>query len=351
MFPLPDGRWAAQVPYYVEGKRKFLTRIRRTEKLAEQAIPGLLARVDADHELVDTAQTLDRFLADWLVRVEASVKSSTLVSYCGHVNRHIGPLLGGIPVEDLRASDVDRLVRDRRKAGKSAATITRIMTTLSMALEQAVREGTLPRNVARLARRPRVDRHEAAIIGDTEAERLLEAISGDPLEPFYALLLGSGLRRGEAVALDWRDVDLDAATVTVRTGKTARAVRTVSMAPFAVAALRAHRAASPVVGPAEPVFRGAKGERLRGDVAYHQWLRLLARAGLGHLRLHDLRHGHATLLLAGGTPIRLIADQLGHASPSTTENVYAHVIEAQLHDAVQGLGRLSTKRLTSSGRS
>jgi site-specific recombinase XerD len=218
------------VGYYVDGKRRYLTRIRPNERLASLALEGLRARVNADHELADTAQTLDRFLADWLVRVETRVRSSTLVSYRGHVVKHISPLLGGIPVEDLRASDVDRLVRDRRKAGLSGSTVLRILTTLSMALEQAVREGTLPRNVA-----------------------------------------------------------------------------------------------------------------------YHHWLKLLDKAGLARLRLHDLRHGHATLLQAAGLPIRLIADQLGHASPSTTQNVYAHGIEEQLRAAVEGLGRLSTKRMTNPG--
>jgi integrase len=267
-------------------------------------------------------------------------RPSTLVAYEIHVRRHIAPLLGGIIVDELRSSDVDRLVKRLAKDGASPAYIERILTTLSMALEQAVREGTLARNVARLVRRPKVDRtsHIRALTED-EMNEILELVAGDRLEALYALLLGSGMRIGEAVALDWGDVDLDRGTVRIRAGKTSRARRTAGLAPFAVTALRAHRARSTIVGVAEPIFRGHRGgDRLRNDVAYAHWAQLRADAGLPPMRLHDLRHGHASLLLAHGTPMRLIADQLGHSNPALTARVYAHVVEEQLLEAVRGLG-------------
>jgi integrase len=259
-----------------------------------------------------------------------------MASYEGHVRLHISPLLGGIEVADLRASDVDRLIRATKR---SPATVHRIVTTLSMALEQAVREGGLPRNVARFARRPKVDRgsHVRALT-QADADAILELVAGDPLEALYALLLGSGLRVGEAVALDWRDIDLDSGTVRVRQGKTSRSRRVVGLAGFAIVALKAHRYRSPIVGNSEPVFRGLRsGERLRPDAAYGHWQRL--RAGLPPMRLHDLRHGHATLLYGLGVDRRHIADQLGHATADFTDRTYIHVVEEQRLAAVRGLGR------------
>jgi integrase len=345
-----DGRWVAQVGYRgPDGKRKYLTRVVATSSAAKAKVESLRGRVAADRTLVEAADTLDRYLADWLERIAGSVSPATLRSYEGHVRMHIAPLLGGIAVEDLRPVDVDRLVRDRGRDGLSPATVERIVTTLSMALEQLVREGVLARNVAKLARRPKVDRasHIRALT-PAEAQNILELVAGDPLEALYALLLGSGLRLGEAIALDWRDVDLERGVVAVRAGKTARARRLVKIAPFAASALRAHRARSAIVGAGEPVFRGIRrGERLRADAAYAHWMRLRADAGLPAMRIHDLRHGHASLLLARGTPMRLIADQLGHANPALTARVYAHVLDSQLEAAVEGLGELVKGRLTS----
>jgi integrase len=330
--------WVAQVAYRdASGVRRFLTRAARSEDAARLALPALLASVGGDAILADPDETLDDFLAEWLARTKGTIAASTLVTYEIHVRKHIAPLLGGIIVTELRASDVDRLVKRLARDGASPAYVERILTTLSMALEQAVREGTLTRNVARLVRRPKVDRtsHIRALT-EPEMDEILELVSGDPLEALYALLLGSGMRVGEAVALDWADIDLDRGTVRVRSGKTSRARRTAGLAPFAVTALRSHRARSTIVGPGAPIFRGVQGERLRSDVAYHRWAKL--RRDLPAMRLHDLRHGHASLLLAKGTPMRLIADQLGHSNPALTARVYAHVVEEQLLDAVRGLG-------------
>lgn len=354
VFP-KDGRWLAQVGYRAaDGRRRYVTRTLRDERSAKLALPALLARVGI--EGIEPRQTLDRFLAEWLSRIQPSISAATLTSYTGHVRMHIGPLVGGIPVDDLRPVDVDRLVLDRKKAGLSPATIVRILTTLSMALEQGVREGVLSRNVAKLVRRPRVDRSShVQAMAPAEAGRILEHIAGDVHEALYVLLLGSGLRVGEAVALDWRDVDLERGVVTVRSGKTARARRVAKLVPWAVRALREHRARSPIVGAGEPVFRGVrKGERLRTDVAYAHWRQLLGDVGLPPMRQHDLRHGHVSLLLYVGADMRLIADQVGHADPSLTARTYAHVVAAQLEAKVVELGDVVptrlTDRLTDSGR-
>jgi len=161
-----------------------------------------------------------------------------------------------------------------------------------------------------------------------------------------------GLRLGEAVALNWRDVDLDRGTVAVKSGKTARARRLVKLAPFAIAALRNHRARSTIVGAGEPVFRGIRtGRRIRTDAAYAHWQRLRADAGLPPMRIHDLRHAHASLLLAGGTPMQLIADQLGHANPALTARVYAHVLDSHREAAVDRMGELVPTRRTIAGTS
>lgn len=321
-----------------DGKRVRHKARARSEREARAELERMLRAYGASAD--PATMTLDAYFSDWLMGIRPTIAPSTFVSYSGHVRLHISPLLGGMIVARIRTSDVRRLIADRLSAGLSPVTVRRVLTTLQMALGQGVREGTLAANVATRMPLPRAERKAIRAMTDTDAERILNAVSGDPLEALYVLLLGVGLRAGEAVGLDWRDVDFERETVFVRQGKTRASARTVPLPDFVLGALRAHRSRAVRIGPGEPVFVGERrGERLRVDVAGHRLQRLLARAGLSRMRVHDLRHGTATLLLARGVPMRDIADLLGHATPSVTANVYAHVTEEMRRKAVRTLDR------------
>lgn len=326
--------WIARVSLGVHDGKRIRRKIRAATEYEARAELEQLQRVYARGG--DPARlTLDAYLVDWLKGHGPSVRPSTLKSYRGHVDHHIRPLLGGILLVKLKPSDVRRLVADRLAAGLSPATVGRIVITLRIALGAAVAEATIADNAAKFAKLPRVEREPIAAMTTAEARDILAAIRDDLFEALYALLLGSGMRLGEALSLNWRDVDLERGTVRVRHGKTVRSIRTVPIASFAAAALLGHSRQVKRIGIDEPVFQPPRrGERLRGDSVLHHWKRLLAENGLRPMRLHDLRHGHATLLLAAGVPMRTIADQLGHASPATTANVYAHVAPDHLRAAV-----------------
>jgi integrase len=267
------------------------------------------------------------------------VRASTLVSYQGHVERHISPLLGGIVVARLQPSDVRRLIADRLAAGLSPASVGRIVTTLRIALNQAVRDRSIPDNPAAAVRLPRVQREPIRAATADDFSRIREAVRGDQLEALYVLLMGTGMRCGEACDLDWRDVDLDGGTVFIRRGKTSRSVRTINLSASVVLALRAHRAKAPRVGPNEPVFLGPRaGERLRTWTVSHAFPRLLERHGLPRMRVHDLRHGFATRAISRGASLRTVADILGHARPSQTTDTYAHVVPEDQRQAVDFVG-------------
>lgn len=283
--------------------------------------------------------TVDAFLRDWLRAHGPNISAATRVSYSGHIEKHISPLLGGILIGKLQPSDVRRLIADRLAAGLSPATVGRIVTTLRIALGQAHRERSLPDNPAAGVRLPRVEHEPIRALTVEQVVRIREAIRGDQFEALYVLLMGSGLRVGEACALDWRDVDLDAGTVFIRRGKTARSVRTVPVGASVIAALRQHRAHAKRVGPGEPVFLGPRaGERLRTWTISHAFPRLLERHGLPPMRVHDLRHGYATRAVARGVHMRVIADNLGHSNPAITARVYAHVVPEDQRAAADIVG-------------
>jgi integrase len=335
VFPMGEKRWVAQVSTKgPDGKRRFITRWRRTEREANDALATLMASVGRGADPAAATQTLDRWMASWLAGVAPSIRPKSHAAYREHVDLHIGPVLGGISLDRLRPADVRRLIADRLAAGKSPTTVRGIVATLNRALRVAVREGVLVRAVTDGIALPRLTREPVEALTLAKARKLIAAVSGDRFGPLYLLLLGSGLRRGEALALDWRDVDLDAATVRVRAGKTRASIRTVPIPSFVVTGLRAHRS---TVDPDAPVFQRANGQRLAPSTLGYAWRATLRAAGLPPMRLHDLRHAHATLLLASGTPMRLIAEQLGHANPGITSRVYAHVLESQQRAAIERL--------------
>lgn len=166
-----------------------------------------------------------------------------------------------------------------------------------------------------------------------DAADILVAVTGHWLELPVRVLLGSGLRLGGLVGLFF-----------VRVRHTKTTVRAVPVSDDAVDALRAALRQAPRVGPDEPVFfeprparRRRVRDRLRGDSVTHALPRLLEARGLPRLTPHALRHGAATLMLADGTPMRVIAEQLGHRNPAIKARVYAQVVPEAQRAAVRAL--------------
>lgn len=329
--------WVAIYPLgVVNGKRSRKKRRAATEQEALAELEQLRRTYRAGGTPINS--TLDAYLTEWLVDHGRSIEPSTRTSYEGHVRLHISPLLGGILVDRLQPADVRRLIRELERKRLKPATIGLVVTTLRIALNAAVADRSLSDNPAAHIRLPKVDREPVRPLTPAEADAIVDATAGEWIGPFIRLLLGSGLRRGEAIGLDQGDLMLDAGYVRVRVSKTT--ARAVPISDDAVAALREALAAAPRRGPNEPVFFSPrKRDRLRGGSVTHALPRFLERAGLAYLTPHALRHGAATLMLAGGVPMRHIAEQLGHRNPALTARVYAHVIPEQQRAAVHHLER------------
>lgn len=332
-----NGVWVARVSLGMRnGKRVGKKVVAHSKREAEQERERLLRAFSQGGD--PATMTLDAYLGDWLRTVQPSIAPGTFDSYSNHVRLHISPLLGGIIVAKLRPDDVRRLVRDRIAAGKAPATVGLIVTTLRMALRQAVDDRSIPDNPAVGVRLPKVKREPVAALSEVSADAILDATNGTWLRAMVALLNGSGMRRGEAIGLDWGDVHLDDAFVVVRVSKTT--VRAVPISEDAVDALRRHKAAAKREGANEPVFVGPRtGERLRGDSVTHALPRFLERAGLPRMTPHGLRHGTASRMVAKGVHMRVVAEQLGHKNPAMTAKVYAHVLPESQRDAVNLLNR------------
>lgn len=338
------GTWYARV--YVrgpDGQRVAHKTRAPTHAAAEEERKRLVAQYGLDDGDDEPTATLGEYLDQWLPVHERSVRGSTAKSYRTHVRLHIKPLLGGIPVHRLRPRDVDRLVTDRLAAGLSPATVARIVTTLRVALNRAVRRRLLLDNPASHAELPRVETRLVEALTDDRVERILEVTEGTWLGPVVALIVGSGIRVGEACGLDWGDVHEDSGFVMVRRTKTRP--RAVPISDDASEALRRHRTARTVVDETEPVFlsprplHATEDPRLRPDAVANGMRKLLRKHKLPPTTPHGLRHGVATSLVAQGVHMRVVAEQLGHRDPALTARVYAHVVPQQQREAVNLLNR------------
>lgn len=337
-FSKVDRRWVARFPIG-GGKAKRVKR--RTEDEADAELDKLRRLYRAGG--VPATASLDAYLDEWLDSHARNIEPSTLRSYRGHVKLYISPLLGGIPLGQLAPRDVRRLIDDLERRGKSPGTIHLVVRTLSTALAAAVAERSILDNPTRGVKLPKIRRAPIRAITPAGADAILDAVSNHWTEPIVRLLLGSGLRLGEAVALNQGDVHVDERYVSLRESKTT--LRAVSISDDAAAAIQLALERAPRRGPNEPLFFGERPnrdghrDRLRGDSVSAALPRLLVAAGLPRLTPHGLRHAVATLMVAAGVPMRAVADQLGHANPGLTAKVYAHVHVDTLRDAVRSLDR------------
>lgn len=332
-----QGSWIACWPLgSVNGKRRTKRSRHRTERDALQELERM--RRIYGYGGTPASGTLGQYLTEWL-QGHRGIRRSTAENYEANIRLHILPLLGGIPIARLQASDIRRLIDDMERRGRAPGTIHKTISVLSAGLNAAVRERALPENPARYVRLPRIDREAVRAVSPTEADAILDAVEGHWMEHIVRLLLGSGIRLGEAIGLDQGDLELDESFIRLRITKTH--VRAVRISTDAVNALRSALSIAPRRGQNEPVFfaPSKRRERMLGTSVSHALPRLLAAHGLPPLSPHKLRHAAATLMVRDGVPMRVVAEQLGHRNPAITARIYAHVSPDQLASAVRSLER------------
>lgn len=292
--------------------------------------------------------TLETYLREWLELQRARLQPYSWRSYRGNVDRYLVPALGDRPLGELTVAEVEtflaRLLTSGGVNGKplSLRTVGFCHTVLRKALADAVRRGALTVNVADLAEGPRVDPHadgEPKVRTWTAGElrRFLDLTNGMVLHPLWRLAATTGMRRGELLALRGDDVDRDRAVVHVRRSMTAVDGRVTFKVPKGGRSRSLHidertLEALPEVAGAASVFDGDGGPLRPLDVT-RAFASAVRAYDLPRIRFHDLRHTHATLLLEAGVPIKVVSERLGHASVSTTLDIYAHVMPAADSDA------------------
>ena len=340
----------------VTGRKRYANKSVRTGKREAQR---MLAEMIVEAErgtLARTSATVGDLLETWFEFAAPEFSPKTVRETRGYMDRNLLPHLATVPLSKLRASEIDALYRRLQAGGAGVrplapATIRRIHGILRRALVQGMKWGWIGTNPAAAATPPRVAPPDIKPPSGSELARLLQrALEHSPeLACYLVLAAATGARRSEVIALRWIDLDLDVRTVDIHRGivfgpkglvekdtKT-HAARRVSLDARTIELLSEHhqrmveRAAMCRLVLASDAFifsDAADGsESWFPDSVSRSFKRLCRREGLGHVRLHDLRHFVATQLLGAGVDVRTVAGRLGHRNAATTLNVYAHFLE------------------------
>jgi integrase len=321
-----------------------------TKREAQAELIRLSADVQKGGYVDPTKETvggfLDRWDRDW-ASVGNNAAPKTLERYRGIIGKQIKPNIGVRPIQKLKAVDLTELyAKLEREDHLAARTIGHVHRVLHRALGHATTWGVVQQNVASLVDAPKVSQTEIEIIREDEIRTVLQRLRGRTMYPIAMLALGTGMRRGELLALRWQDVALDAGKLKVersleqtkaglrfKSPKTKHGRRTIAIDPMTITELRRHwreqqerrlelgtgRGAADAL-----VFPTWDFQTRSPNALTKEWSVAMADAGLS-VTFHALRHTHASSLIAAGVDVLTISRRLGHASPAITLTVYGHL--------------------------
>jgi integrase len=291
--------------------------------------------------------TVEAYLGFWLEQAATRLRPKTISSYRFLAEKHIIPLLGPRPLQRLEPHHVADLLREKTGSGLSPRTVAYIRVVLRAALQDAMRMGTVDRNVAALVRPPRVPSSEMNPLTPEEVQKFLSAAKHTCLRPLFILALATGLRQGELLGLKWQDLDAVHRTLTVRRAlqvvegklnlvdvKTRQSRRQIALPAIALAGL------GKPGKPNDLIFTTATGNPIYPRNVLRAFYATLDNAGLPRRSFHTLRHCCATFLLSKGIHPRVVMEILGHSSIRVTMDVYSHVLPAQHQQAAKRIDGL-----------
>lgn len=343
-------RWRARLMF--AGKRYSASFATRQE--AVQWLRDLRRKLEHGVEVNERA-SLEDYLREWLGLKQQNVRATTLLRYEQLVRVHIVPALGRVRLQRLTAMQVERWCSDLVKGGVHPTTAKRAMDVLRNALNDAVRYGLLERNPAQFAKAPAQRKLEREWKIE-HVQRIINATWGERVYPLLVVAFFTGLRQGELLGLKWEDIDwrngllhvrrqsvAERGQVVLREPKSASGVRVVSLPDEALRALQMQQIQVEAWRRRNDwqehglVFPSQRGTVWDANNVRKHFARVRERAGVPKtFTFHDIRHVHASVLIARGAPVKAVADRLGHADPQVTLRTYAHTLP-EIHEELRRL--------------
>lgn len=335
--------------YDASGKRKPFMRTFKTEKEARQALAEHEARRGKGQESPPQEASFERCAAAWLEQHGREIRPGTLATYQRTLKHHILPYLGKVPTARITLSRLEQHYRDLEDSGVGAGLIRNSHQIVRAILRWAAIHDYVVDASALHTRSPRYEARKMTCWTDEEMARFADAAQTCDYGPLWLVALYTGMRRGELMGLKWKHIDFERATIQVSESRSVvgskivegptknGTTRTISVPRSLMTALREHRQrqlrerlrAREVWEDPELVFTNYHGGTVQPASLRSNLAGVLARAALDRIRIHDLRHTHASYLLRHGKSVPEVSQRLGHKDATQTLKVYAHCIPDQ----------------------
>lgn len=330
--------------------------VRGSFKDAQRELARLETAV-ATGTLVDPSNmTIAEYLRDWLGSTLVQ-SPKTLERYRELADRQIIAHLGDVRIQKLTPERIEQWHAKLLATGLAPRTVGHAHRVLSAALRRALENGTIGRNVAALRKPPKVDETEVEILSAADVTAVLDGLAGHNLKPIASLALATGMRRGELLALQWSDIDLDRgvlrversveetkAGLRIKPPKTKRSRRNIGLPAETVTMLRSHRLMQMRLrlqlgqgGQPTLVFSDIEGQMLSPNGVSRSWRQTCKARNLPRVKFHALRHTHASMLLCAGIDVLTVSRRLGHSTASETLNTYGHLMAGADEAAVKAM--------------
>ena len=347
------------------GKRRYFNKtIRGGKKDAQKFLTAKLREKDLGLFVEPASMPLNEYLDKWLAEIaKPRLAESTFNSYEWLIKRYVRTKLGLTRLCDIQAYEIQSFYGGLSQQSLSARTVRYVHNVLSSALKQAVKWKLLSQNPCDLCELPKQVRKEMKYLSTEETSSFLNAAKENKWFVLFLVAIESGMRPEEYLGLQWKDIDFENKILSVKRAavrkkgggfyftepKTSRSRRSIPLSNSVLIALKSHRKtqlkARLKLGMAfqnyDLVFSTEIGTPLdRKNLNDRHFQPLLEKAGLQHIRLYDLRHTTATLLLSAGENPKVVSERLGHASIVLTLDTYSHVLPTMQQNATQKLERM-----------
>jgi len=344
-----------------------------TKKEAEKKLAEVIHQLETNTFISPDKLTLGEFLKQWLSDyVELNLTPSTIAGYKVNIEKHIIPAIGSIPLQKLQPAQVQKFYNEKLKNGRldgkgglSAKSVIYIHRNLREALSYAVKQQLIMRNVADMVELPKQKKFQATFLDEVEAQELLETFKGTYCYIPVLLGVGLGLRRGEALGLQWKDIDFDNRTIHINRSLIPTKEGLLFHDPKTEGSKRIIVAPETILNELKEVKELQEKNQALLEEAYnelglvtcyddgspinpaafsHSFARHLERKGLQHIRFHDLRHTNATLMLKQNVPAKVASERLGHSTIGITLDLYSHVLKEMQEEAAKKIEELVFKK-------
>lgn len=322
----------------------------KTKKEAQADLARIINELEQNTFIIPSDETLKGYLDYWIEQREHNLSPTTIYGYKSMINNHIIPSLGNIKLNELKPLHIQEYYKEKSKT-LSQTTILHHHRMLRKALEDAKEWQLIKDNPADHVESPKPQKYKSNVLNLDEIKQLLKALESNRLEVPITLMLFLGLRRGELLALKWADIDYKNKTITIQRNlvrggdngneliikepKTEESIRTIPISDNILKLLKKQEIKQKEekisLGPHYKengfIFTTSTGDIINPASFSREFGDFIKANNLKHIRLHDLRHTNATLMLKSNIPAKIASERLGHSNISTTLDLYSHVLK------------------------